>query len=791
MNHTLRLALSLITLATFTACSDDITSSIDNLINGKEPIAFAGEGSALTRAALTRAGFTSNTKLVIRIKAEDSTTGSTNKNRFTQAVATAGKTQTSDEHTTWGVGDHSDVTYVSGQTRYWDDAFGRTSLLTVYGVAIPNKNDASVLADNVLDQSNTTQIDANTNPNWYTVGTENTKIKWTVPTAQTSENQANRDLTFSNNIREKEKVDKGRYVQKYSNDSWTKSMELGRMQWEPKTQETGETSGKFDMGNLVFRHALSWLTINLKEGAGFDNNKNTDFTWTKEQKAATQNITLTGFNTEGELDLSNGNWTSQTTASIESLYENSGSVENKTTRTLQAYVIPGTNLYTTESNVIAFEIDNARYYVTGKQIAEAIRTYYDTGDGKTSDSASVYKNFTTLQRGKNYIINLTVAKKGISNVTAAILDWEKVESADAEAKNTYATFGFTDKGTKLVEADASKFSIYRAAKTATDYITASTSANYEWTTGYDTTPATKEWNSTSNSWSTNWFWENNLTYYHFRAIGDYGGSTLSNPITTAEAGDNFSIKSGALSGSDYKDYLWGAPFAKTDNKVVYTDNYGFNGNSADTHQISPAISATDSQIKMMLFHATSQITVNVRTTTGNDKVVLQSTNGETTNNTKVEILNFLPTGTVLLGNGKVTANGDRGSAEMTFDTYKAGDSSTGASESFTYGVIPQKLTYTDNSTTGTIGLRITTPDGNQYVVKDLSKCTATVSDTNIKNPYTAVSESSTYYTIGEWFPNYQYTYTVTVKKTGIKNITAAVVGWETVNGDIGNIDLEN
>ena len=194
---------------------------------------------------------------------------------------------------------------------------------------------------------------------------------------------------------------------------------------------------------------------------------------------------------------------------------------------------------------------------------------------------------------------------------------------------------------------------------------------------------------------------------------------------------------------------------------------------------------------MLLFHVTSQITVNVKTTTGADKVTLYDANNTTSPKTKVDILYFLPDGKVLMGNGFVAASGNRTSAEMTTGTCVSEYGTVGAYVPCTYGIVPQSLSYTDGTTTGKIGLRITTPDGNQYVVSDLSKCTATaVTNDNLANPYTEKDDKGNY-KITSWYPGYKYTYNITIKKTGIERITAAVVGWETVEGDNIDIDLEN
>ena len=401
-----------------------------------------------------------------------------------------------------------------------------------------------------------------------------------------------------------------------------------------------------------------------------------------------------------------------------------------------------------------------------------------------------------MEAGKHYFVNLTVSKKGVSNVTAAILDWEMVNSSDATPDNVYCTFTFEDRGTKWDADDAAKFNLYRAAKTASDYITGTTEANYNWTTGYSDTPATKEYDT--NHWkTTDWFWPNNLTYYHFRAAGT-GTSASGNPTITTDAtnGDFFPITSGTIDGGTYKDYVWGAPFTYVDNtyKIKYDGTNGFAlREDGTTKQISQALGATNSQINMLLFHVTSQIFVTVKTTTGADKVALKDDSKPADNQlTKVEILNFLPNGKVLMGTGLVSAtDGERtANALMTAGTWAAESSPTPEQvTAYSYGIVPQALSWGTAPTNGSIGLRITTPDGNQYVVKDLSTCTGTISTTNLINPYTVAS--GTNYNITSWYPHYQYTYTITLKQTGIANITAAVLPWETVTGDLGTITLEN
>ncbi len=791
--------MAALAISAMAACSEDITPetvvTTPEVIDpnaGKELIAFSQEGGN-TRSALTRTGFESNTKVVLRIKAQNRVTSNY---RYTEAVATALAQTTADDDCNitqyLGAGvRHSHLNYAPTYYRYWDDAFGRDSELEVYAVAVKDKNDDALLANDILTQ--TGPGIATASPGWYTISapaTESFKIDWSVSTDQTSTTRAEEDLVYSNNIRTGEETNKGRYHQTWSVNDWVKSMELGRLSWQSKDPgNDAVTTGKFDQGHLVFKQALAWITINLKEGTGFKNGDNTDFKWTN-TGGKEQAIRLVGFPTSGKLDISTGAWSDKVeNVDITQMDETTSTPAAQTIRTLHAYILPGTVLDGNNNNVIQFEIDNAKYYVTGENIADAIQNYnYGTPESPNKK----YASFTTIEAGKHYFINLTVAKKAVSNITAAVLAWEDVNSNDADAKNTYCTFDFEDRNTRLTEDDANKFSIYRASVPSDDYITNSTTGNYAWTTGYKTggTPnkATKDW--ATDHWTTNWFWEDNKTFYHFRAAGLNESGDVA--ITTdAGNGDFFTIASGTIGGGTYHDYLWGAPFTFVNNEYLlnYDNTNGFANKQNSEYQISKGIGATDSQIKMLLFHMTSQIIVHVKTTTDESEVTLWKNGGSAeADKTKVEILNYKPTGKVLMGTGKVSADGSDTNCTMSYGTYTA-KSGAGTVESpyvaahvnnYMYGMVPQSLTG--------VKIRITTPDGNQYEAP-LNTCKATVGTTNLLNNYTLASGDL--YTIDTWYPHYKYTYTVTVKKTGIQNITAAVLPWEEVTGDLGTIDLEN
>ena len=782
----------------FAACSDhdtdgDHVNATDN--SGKALICFSSEATPMTRLPLTDHGFDEPTQIKMLFKAEHNSSAQVP--RWAIATATAAVKNASDGHAAL-VGEHSDVNYNAGEARYWDDAYGRNTKLTVYAFAIPNKTNAALPEWNV---DGWTAVGA-LGTHWFTGG-GNTQVAWSVSTAQNAATMQVEDLTYSNNISEGGQY--GRYIQTYTSD-WYTTLGHGQLQWN--AQEVGSTTGKYDQGHLIFRHALAKLEINLKEGADFNNNSGDDFKWTDGYTTVAQNIQLNGLNTSGTFDASNGSWSGATQTNITQMYESNVTTGTQTTRTVVAYIVPGNNLYETTSNVITFCIDNGQYYVTGQQIANAIREYYTTGAGKDDASKAIYRSFTTTEPGKHYILDLDVSRKRIDRITAAIMDWETVHSTDAEAKNTNCTFSFEDRGTRLIEANAPEFNIYRAEKTHTDFITDTTDPNYDWNTNYASEgAATKTWNGTDYVWRTNWYWPNNKTYYHFRAAGTGISASGDVAITTHNNGtaaddsddfDYFPISSGTYAAGIYKDYVWGAPFTDVDYtyKINYSESTGFAlQEDGSTKQLSKAIAATEDPIKMLLFHMTSQVRVNVTTTTGGDAVKLYDAENETEKRTKVELLNFLPDGRVRMGNGLVETTSTTRTEAATFAYGSYAGGTPPSFNGFSFGVTPQKLKML-TAPVGTVGLRITTPDGSQYYVRDLSTCTATVTTTNLRNPYTEVTAGEPAvgtgkYIIDRWLPNYIYTYTVTLKKTAIIHVTAAVVPWEQVTGDLGTIGLEN
>jgi hypothetical protein len=235
------------------------------------------------------------------------------------------------------------------------------------------------------------------------------------------------------------------------------------------------------------------------------------------------------------------------------------------------------------------------------------------------------------------------------------------------------------------------------------------------------------------------------------------GDTNGNYISLAAGFNKKYFDSGT-----YTDVCWGAPFASTTSKLNYDyDVNGFDGKDAPTpHQLYKAIGPTQNAVNMIMFHMMSDVTINLTTTTGDDKVDFT--------NAKMQLSNVYSTGKVLMGNGLVVPTGTAGSITNATgtDTYQV---------DWHYGFIPQSL---EN-----VVLTITTADNNQYFVTMKDVKVSTFTPNIIANPYTNN-------VIDRWLPNFKYTYTFKLSKAGITQISASLADWEKVEAGDDNVQIQ-
>lgn len=705
-------------LLTLSACSTNETLTDSPIDQSKTPIeltvGIVGENTStprtLTRTVTTdspygnaASAFSSATSLYMVMKSEHAT-NNTKVPKYTRTIGTVPGSAAESP---------LNVSFASGYERYWEDSYSRDSKVSVYSACIPGSNTALNIGSstNYNNGTYTWSTDAIT-PNiaWPLVGTSSSA-------SQDADFLTAQDLCFSNNVSSLPNPD-------------------NRIAFDG-------TLNKFTSKRLIFHHALTKVTFKIKKGDGFGTDP---FAFAN---PTSENIILKGFNSSGTLDISSGDFSSVGTADISLLADThtDADVTAGYSHVLTCLMLPGSALTSTATNEVYFTIDNNKYHITKSQLATAL-------SGKTvgTNSTTALTTDSKMRPGVHYIFTLTVSKKGIDKLSASVVDWETTTADEITPTNARITVSLLD-GTHLTGANPD-FNLYRKASVAEsirdDFV------DYNWATGYAANKATLTQNSTAGVYTaieaggtTPWYWPDNKTYYHFRAV-----MPLDHEVTHDNT-DNYDYISltGAVS---YTDVCWGAPFKTTTGTLTYSTTYGFDNTSGESHQIYQAIGPTSETITLQIFHMMSDVTIQLTTTEGTDAVNLA--------NAQISLSNIYPSGTVKLGNGLITPTGTQGAAGGTV-------SSVSSTYQLHYGFVPQSLTG--------VVLTITTTDNNQYKIT-MPERTATIANSAITNPYTETSSGSGKYTINAWYPNFQYTYTFKLTKTGVESISATIANWGTV-----------
>lgn len=719
-------------------------------------------------------GFTAPTRILMRIQSDDND-AATGNHRYTRTLAVANTKVGDKQYSTVG----QDNAYI----RYWDDAFGRNAHLSVFAVAIPNKNDADLLAENKLKGPDS---------GWTTTAEDN-KIQWMVATSQDATTLENEDLVYSRNIRMGGTAEEaGRYVWNFKSSAYVPNIDAAlttpnvftkdRMRFSLSDDADPTSPGKFDKGHLIFNHALSRLTITIKSGTGFDANNN--FTLSAE------GVQALDMNTSGTLDVSTGLWADgATTGTITTNPTVERPTGSKTYASYSTYMqmLPGYQFVKDDpTNVLKFKIDDNEYYITKGLIHQALRENH--ADNGLLDTDDPY----TMEQGKNYVLTVTVNKTKIESLTATLAQWEDVTAAEEQLYNSYVTLNL-----KNTEGQACEnFDLYRLGvgddkiHTSETDKTADAYENYEWKgnyTDYLTTNASadenkklKKYTDTAEGkekWKTPWFFDDNKTFYHFRTVK--AGTTIEGATgVKADATDDyFTIHDGPISGTNEVDPHWGAPlkdYAGSDNpatKPATKYNTTPGDHEGYTDIIYKAIGSTTGAIAIQEFHMLSEINVIVKTKPEAEGGV-KLKDGEVY--TTVTLYQIAQNGQVKMGNGFVTAQAPFTHSQALTQpaTFFATDPTV--TNAFTWRVVPQTLNRGDNKT-DKVAIKIQTPDNNlYYCIEDLS---------------TIAPQGSS--PITHWLPNHRYIYTFVISKKGIDQITCTVADWIDVTAADKDITLED
>ena len=529
------------------------------------------------------------------------------------------------------------------------------------------------------------------------------------------------------------------------------------------------TSGKFDRGHMIFRHALSRITVKLTAGDGFTQ-ADAPFAFT----SADGNVYINNVPTSGTFDIVAGAWkTGATTSTIKKMEITKDLTADDKSYTLVANLLPGYEIHNGNgTNTIQFELDHNHYNITEAMLYGAL--YGKTGITQ-QDATKI-----TMEQGVNYEINITVSKKKIDNITATLVPWAKVSGDEQNVNNAYITLSLQT----FTGDECRNFDFYRLNDPYDSPVTSNpTTMHYKWYSQYEgpaTLTAIKADGSEATDsdpidhYKTNWYYDNNKAFYHFRTV-----NKGTNITTDGANGDYFTITS---SNNEANDPHWGAPMC-----LGADIKYAVTGNAAATRptggfasSIHGAIGATESKIKITELHMLSKINVILKTTDTDNKV--QLLNGTTP--ATVKLVRYFKDGKVELGRGLVTVT----SASRGSDDFKSPNPFFEEANKKTYPylfmAVPQLLSGSGSAgDTDFVGIEITTPDGNVYKINRLSKIKATAVGTEAGQGQTNGKF------ITRWLPNHHYTYTFTLKKTEV-TATATVAKWNEVTADKEDVTIE-
>ena len=718
-------------LLAFTACRDEGEHEIipDIPTAGKTPIALSvgGLGDEGATRAITiepdesKLGTLPARTAIYMVMKSEKKNGNSSDTKYTVTKGITGEAVASTKK--------SPIDFsADGCTRYWDDCYARDAMLSVYAACCPGSTQ-TIKIDEKDSYAHTTMP---TTGAWSATAIRLTIANWKVSSVQTAQTITDEDLCYSNNI---------------ANNSSPNTD--GRLQFNL-------TSGKFDHGNLCFYHALSWITFEIVMGDGFTAN---EFNF-----ADGSNITLTGFNTSNtEFDIAKGEFKADGYSSsvISKMYQRTATT-NGSTFTLDARVLPMTDMSSDNKGDIELTIAGNNYKLSKKDLLDKI---------SLQDQANHMVGSSKLKPGVHYTFTLRISKTAV-NISAKIVDWENVSAEQLIPSNARIKLKLEERGDDVTQPVA----IYRAAdnpQTITD-----SHESYVWQTGYvGNKNIFKDKGSSDWGLEDKWFWPNNMTYYHFRAL-------MPDSVTIYKTSENdpthpncdyFTLQS----GNSYTDKLWGATMrARSDNnnfKFIYNKASGFDVKNADVDasksQIYQAIGPSEDPIKLILFHMMSEVTLELKSTdSSNPDYVEIGTGGAS--QTTLKLKNFHQQGRVLMGNGLVEVTGAKSDVTLS-------STLTSNVNSCTYGVVPQDLTG--------VQVVITTPDHNEYIVNMKDLLATSVTDNNIKNPYTANGNGK--YIIDRWYPGFKYTYTFKLKKKGI-DIKVTILDWETVTAGDDNVQIQ-
>ena len=735
-NYLKKTYMGIASLLALMSCSDgnDIHTYTVGAEDNAIALSIGVDNSPLTptpNLAKTRAGesdnyvaLTQGTKMRLRVEGK---WGSNSLIKFTDCSADAAT----------GYNTYNTISLYSPML-YWDDfgtadpsnTGGKNNGLAIYGVAVNGKTTAPAV-NNTNSDNGTIESDQ-----WGDASNDEHLLTWST-IDETSTSILEKDLIVSNNIVDP-KVDDDKT--KPGNFTFQEHLNIKKQETDAEWQS-----------RLIFKHVLSKFTFNLKAADGFEEYKfKTNPTVTLTRKKAsemTEQDNGAYCLVDGNINIKKGEAKANesTKKVIKAKYISEQKDNGFQVVSEAAIVYPGTEISCSENDIIAqINADGNIYYIT----SEAIRT--------AINAISEHNNDFKAKAGYNYVFNITVKKTKI-NVTASVEQWNVV-TADYEPKID-VTGNIGDGNTSA--SSLNSFSLYLKDDDNGQYGLSGSETFIK--ANSEITVNTTGGNPTY-TFSTDVYWPDHQTHYHFRAVYPKTKSTSEGSapeVVNVSNTQGIKVKNCKYEENNYPcNLLIGAPEIT---EGTMCENKDHISPTQEVDMSVHGICAREGSINLNFRYMMSQVVVNLSTSAdgASNKVNIGA-------NTIVEIENANTEGWIGLHNRNVVKYGDNTS------TYKMNND---GDKSRHDAIIPQNI---EN-----LVFKISVYDENSNVT-DIYRA-------NIKDIPVYVADSSGNKTgeakhITSWDSGHKYIYNLKVTKTKV-SITATITDWETRSTDETDIWL--
>ena len=507
----------------------------------------------------------------------------------------------------YGTADPENMSLKDASNNELHSGNGRDKGLTIYGVAVNEKNLPTAEADG---RSKLSEVSDWTNIAWNVGDGSSGTID-----QSTTNGWGDYDLLISNNV----KTDKD-----------------GTLKFDDLYPTKHSTASDL----LEFTHAMSKITVNLTAGEGFPGWSTSTPNDGKFEKEPS--VTLKDFYYTGNVSIEEKTSVATTSSKANINMHLTATAINQHTATLDALVFPGNTFTatiaddanktpTSTTNILELNADGNIYKVTAAQLVKAIAGTSITGTPVNG----------TLVQGKNYILNIIVNKTDIE-VTATIKNWKDVK-ADPAYPEIDVNMAPGSTGT---ENTSNAYSFFISTTKDNGYgISTGESPNTYYAENSTLSYSSSAWGLTPKL-----YWPNHQTHYHMRGIYPSVGTTsdTGKPVVVESGSKQYvAVSNGAYDATTFpSNFMIGKP------EIPNTDEDKMCKSTSHTpvDMIQNGICATKGKINLNFRYMMSQVVVNLKTNDDADATnkVGFGTKGQSSE-AEVKILNGYTAGNVLLG----------------------------------------------------------------------------------------------------------------------------------------------